>query len=564
MLCRRRPVVAGRKVRVKCVQGPPAELRVRLVQAAYEAAVAEGRYEAPKARRAPSRARLYRDGKLTLLAPYFDYAYYAFENPDFSASGLDELEHFNFFGWRSLRNPAAWFDTAYYLASNPDVLASGDNPFWHYIFKGRAEGRATRRPRAAERAILDALAPPEARAAEAPPPDLPRLGAEDLAARLEPRLAGAEGLLYCVDPSGTVASPVSGFLRLHASPLRSAQALKALPAAWSQTRLALDGEELGLATDAVIAKALSALGEALPPRRVLAVRGLLGASLEGLLAVEAALAAQRKLFFLDDFSSLCASPRLLRNDVAFCGAPPPESEACAVCVYGESRRAALSAVERLFERCRFTVVAPSQEALAFWRDAAALPHDAAIVSAPARLEDAPGSDLAAEAGEIGVEGRPVRVAFLGPPTLPHGWPTFARILEACGELVAYAFHHFAAAEALRPSRNLVSLAVEGPLRDLLIARRIDLVVVANEGCEPFSNLALEALAAGCDLVTLAHSGHPAALVGSERRGRAFAADDEVVEFFTSGKAIVYARERDRFPRFVQAVRREDVLSALVG
>ena len=549
---------------MRCVQEPAAESRVKLIQAAYEAAVAQGRYEAPKARRAPSRTRLYRDGRLTLLAPYFDYAYYAFENPDFSASGLDELEHFNFFGWRSLRNPAAWFDTAYYLAGNPDVLASGDNPFWHYIFKGRAEGRATQPPRAAERAILDALVAPEARAAE-PPPDLPRLGAEALAARLQARLAGAEGLLYCLDAAAPAApSVIPGFLCLQASPLRAAHTLKLLPAAWSQTRLALDGETLGVATDAAIAKALDALGEALPPRRILAVRTLVGASLEGLLAVEAALAAEQRLLFLDDFSSLCESPRLLRNDVAFCGAPAPDSQGCAICIYGESRHALLAGLERLFERCRFTVVAPSAETLALWRGATALPYEAATVIAPARLEDAPAPQAVAEGGEIGAEGRPLRVAFLGPPTLAHGWPTFARILEACGEFVAYAFHHFAAPEYLRPSRNLVSLAVEGPLRDLLIAHRIDLVAMANEGCEPFSALALEALAAGADLVTLDHSGHAAVLVERERRGQAFATDDDVVAFFTSGKAIAYARERDRFPRLIQAVRNEDVLAALIG
>ena len=353
-------------------------------------------------------------------------------------------------------------------------------------------------------------------------------------------------------------------MRLQASPLRSAQTLKLLPAAWSETRLALDGETLGVATDAAIAKALASLSDALPPRRAFVLRGLLGTSLEGLLAVEAALAAERRLFFLDDFSSLCASPRLLRNDVAFCGAPPPDSQACAVCIYGETRRALLAGLERLFERCRFTVVAPSEAALALWRGATALPYEAATVLAPARLEDAPAPDVAAETGEIGAEGRPVRVAFLGPPTLARGWPTFARILESCGELVAYAFHHFAATEDLRPSRNLVGVAAEGPLRDLLIQRRIDLVVMASEGCEPFSAWALEALAAGCDLVTLGRSSHPAALVESERRGRTFAGDEEVVEFFTGGKAIAYARERDRFPRHVQAVRGQDVLATLVG
>ena len=558
-------MAAGRfrpPVRVRCVPGPPAELRVRRVQAAYEAAVAEGRYEAPKARRAPSRARLYRDGKLTLLSPYFDYAYYAFENPDFSASGLDELEHFNFFGWRKLRNPAPWFDTAYYLASNPDVLAAGDNPFWHYIFKGRAEGRATRRPRAAERAILDALVVPEARPAPAPP-DLPRLSAEELVARLQPRLAGAEGLVYGVDPEGKVGA-IPGFVSLQTAPLRATHTLKLLPAAWSQTQIALDGQTLGVATDAAIAEALAALGEALPPRRAFVVRGLLGTSIDGLLAVEAALAAQRRLYFLDDFSSLCVSPRLLRNDVAFCGAPPVASQGCALCVYGEARRALLEGLERLFARCRFTVVAPTQSALALWRDAAALPYEAAVVAAPAHLEGAPAPETEAPAGEIGVEWRPVRVAFLGPPTLDQGWPTFARILEACGDLVAYAFHHFAVAENLRPSRNLLGVAADGPLSDLLIAHRIDLVVMANEGCDAFSSPALEALAAGCDLITLAHSGYPAALVESERRGRVFAAEDDAIAFFTEGKAIVYARERDRFLRLVQAVRGQDTLASLLA
>ncbi|MDE3176643.1 MAG: hypothetical protein KGM15_11135, partial [Pseudomonadota bacterium] len=171
------------------MHGTPAQLRARLIQAAYEAAIAEGRYEAPLARRAASRARLYRDGRLTLLAPYFDYAYYADACPDFATSGLDELEHYNFFGWRASLNPTAWFDTDYYLAANADVRAAGDNPFWHYIFKGRAEGRAAQRPRHAERTILErALVrqAPEAAAADPAP-----LGADELAAWLAVALAGA-------------------------------------------------------------------------------------------------------------------------------------------------------------------------------------------------------------------------------------------------------------------------------------------------------------------------------------------------------------------------------------
>lgn len=535
------------------MNGPPAELRVRLIQAAYEAAIAEGRYEAPQTRRAPSRARLYRDGRLTLLAPYFDYAFYAFENPDFADSGLDELEHYNFFGWPKLRNPTAWFDTGYYLSNNADALASGDNPFWHYIFKGRAEGRAPRRPRAAERAILDALEPPEARIAPARA-ELPRLSAEALAYRLTPVLAEAPGFVYSVggEPRGGSAA---GFVSLHATPLRGGEVFKAMPAPWSETRLALDGETLGVASDAEIAKALATLRQAMPARRALAVHGLAGSSVDGLLAVEAALEPDERLLFLNDYSSLCANPRLLRNDIAFCAAPPPDSQGCAICVYGSARLAQIQAVERLFQRCRFAVVAPSAGALALWRRAGALPHESAALVEPVRLETRAEPAGVAEIGTPGTEGRPVRVAYVGPRTLSGGWLTFERVLETCGELTAYALHHFAQAAELRPNRNLFNVeipaaATPAALRDLLIARRIDLVVAAAEWAEPFSLVAVAALAAGCDLVALRHSGRAAELAETERRGRLFADGEEAVEFFVGGKAVAYARERDRFPRYV--------------
>ncbi len=386
-------------------------------------------------------------------------------------------------------------------------------------------------------------------------------------------MAGTQGLVYGVEPLGfaepwlaeeTRALGARGLLTLQASPVRGGQTLTSMPAAWSQTRLALDGETLGVATDAEIAKAFDSLRDALPARRAFIVRGVLGASVEGLLAVEAALAPQTRLFQLNDFSSLCTSPRLLRNDVAFCGAPPAESQACAICVHGEARRAHLAAARRLFERCRFTVVAPSEAALALWRGATDLPHESLIVAAPATLEPPAAPTGAAEIGEIGAEGRPVRVAFLGAPSFDAGWLTFERILEACGELAAYAFHQFAPPEALRPSRNLFTVETAASARDLMIERRIDLVVVASASPEPFSLAALEALAAGADLVTLAHSGHPAELVERLQRGRVFASDDEIVDFFVSGRTIAYARERARFPRPIHAVRLQPGATAPIG
>ena len=543
------PVSNGEALRV---HGTPAELRTRLIQAAYEAAVAEGRYEAPLARRAASRARLYRDGRLTLLAPYFDYAFYADACPDFAASALDELEHYNFFGWRQSLNPTAWFDTAYYLAANADVRAAGDNPFWHYIFKGRAEGRTSQRPRHAERMILERTRSPEAPEAAAPDPT--PLGADELAARRVAALPGAQGFLYAVGARPPCAP--TGWLCLQAAPLRAAATLTAMPAAWAQTRLILDGEPLGVAMDAEIAKAIVALREALPAERALVVNDAAGCSVEGLLSIEAALEPGRREFHLGDFASICPSARLLRNDVAFCGAPPPGSPACGICSYGEARKAQLAAMQRLFQRCRFAVVAPSEPALALWRAASDLPHESAEAMAPTRLEPLPDP---AEDDLVG-EAQPVRVAYLGAPTLAEGWPTYERLLEACGDLAAYAFHHFGHAAELKPRGQLFSVETAPDdatsLRAKLIERRIDLVVMAREGPQTHSPEAIEALTAGCDLVALAHSGHAAWLAQAERRGRAFETDEDVVAFFVEGRAIAYMRERERFPRPLARVRRD--------
>ncbi len=534
------------------VQGTPAELRTRLIQAAYEAAVAEGRYEAPLARRAASRARLYRDGRLTLLAPYFDYAFYADACPDFASSGLDELEHYNFFGWRQSLNPTAWFDTDYYLAAHADVRAAGDNPFWHYIFKGRAEGRSAQRPRNSERTILERGLFRDAPAAAAPDPTL--LGADELAARLAFALPGAQGFLYAVGAQALAAPP--GWLCLQATPLRAAALLKSMPAAWSQTLVTLDGETLGVAMDAEIAKAIAVLAPSMPAARALVVNDAAGCSVEGLLGVEAALEPGRREFHLSDFGSICPSARLLRNDVAYCGAPPPNSPACGVCRHGEARKAHLAALLRLFQRCRFAVVAPSQAALALWRAASDLPHESAEAIAPARLEPLP--DPAED--ELVAGAPPVRVAYIGAPTLAEGWPTYERLLESCGDLAVYAFHQFARAADLKPRGHLFSVEAApedgASLRAKLIERRIDLVVMAKEGPQTYSPEAIEALAAGCDLVALAHSGHATWLTQTERRGRAFDDENEVVAFFVEGKALAYVRERERFPRPLAHVRRD--------
>ena len=72
--------------------------------------------------------------------------------------------------------------------------------------------------------------------------------------------------------------------------------------------------------------------------------------------------------------------------------------------------------------------------------------------------------------------------------------------------------------------------------------------MATEGRGPFSPAAVAALAAGCDLVALATAATPPRSSRASGAAALFDSADEAVEFFVDGKAVAYARERDRFPR----------------
>jgi hypothetical protein len=70
-----------------------------------------------------------------------DAFYYACENPDIVAAGVDARLHYDTYGWREGRDPNAFFDTSGYLATNADVRAAGMNPLDHYVQFGWKEGR---------------------------------------------------------------------------------------------------------------------------------------------------------------------------------------------------------------------------------------------------------------------------------------------------------------------------------------------------------------------------------------------------------------------------------------
>ena len=116
----------------------------------------------------------------------------------------------------------------------------------------------------------------------------------------------------------------------------------------------------------------------------------------------------------------------MRNDVAFCGAPPVESTGCRICTFGTARKDHAGKVQELFEAVHFTIVAPSQSALDLWLARSALPFETAVVHPHVAMtfkrkrvrHAAEGSDV------------PLRVGFCGYPTFLKGWFVFRSLVDA--------------------------------------------------------------------------------------------------------------------------------------
>ena len=496
----------------------------------------------------------------SLIAPEFDAAYYLDNNEDVRDAGMDPFEHFLLHGAAELRNPNAWFDTGFYVRNNADVVDAEVNPFWHYLAHGKAEGRQPAPRRQAERAALAQAMPATVRWVGTPP-DAPPQAPDALRAAVADRLASTAGLTVSVSHDrythsvGGVQILVSDEQKafndrnetyLHIAPA-VARLMLAPPGGDPPVHLTMDGAYCGLTTYADLARALAELAPVMPLARRFVVHCLLGHQIDPLIALHAALRPAAAVFWVNDYEAACVGYNLLRNDVAFCGGPPPGSMACRVCVYGEDRDEHLAQVGRLFAAIPFHVVAPSEAALAVWTAAAHLPHRSVQVHEYARVR--PG---AIRYGLLGASARgtpdnPVRVGFVGYAMPNKGWPAFAQLAGALGRHRGYRLFHFTALAADPPLPGVETVLTKvdpdarGATTDALAAASIDLVLVLSPWPETFCLVAYEALVAGADVVTLPGSGNVADMVLARGRGLVVPDTAAMVELFTSEAAIAYVR-----------------------
>ncbi|HEX3699523.1 MAG TPA: hypothetical protein VHV27_02500 [Phenylobacterium sp.] len=520
----------------------------------FEALLAAARPE-PSAPPAPPAGVRSPPDHRELAAAEFDAAFYLGMNPDVGEAGADPLDHFLVTGWREGRDPTAWFSVRDYLEAYPDIVQAGENPFVHYLLAGRAEGRVARHELGFRYEILSNLMPVERRVAMAVEATAEvQLGS---AGALEAALAGARRglgdlhLTFSHDDYSTNLGGVQLCLQREAARIAALgrDHLHLYPAKfWPVVRkagergalgLVWNGKAIGAYAPKTVAAVLARLaGEGRSPGRSFAIHSLLGHGAAETTRILAAVGLTRGFFWLHDFASLCAGFHLLRDDVEDCAAPPPDSPACGICVYGPWRDRHLAEHARLFKALQLTVVSPSASALELWRASAAYPTQGEVVLPHVRLVERGPAPVARTE-------RPLRVAFAGAPAPHKGWAVFRELVLRHAEDPRYEFHHFGAQPPAGLPLAFHPISAGGPepqaMRRGLEAAGIDAALIWPLCRETFSFTAHEAVAAGAAVITNPDSGNVAAFVGDGGHGAVLADETALAAAFETGDILALAR-----------------------
>lgn len=482
----------------------------------------------------------------------FNWEFYRAINGDVANAGMDLLFHYLREGWKEGRDPTPLFSTRDYLEANPDVAEAGVNPFYHYIVAGRLEGRPLRFDAGVRHKVIANMRTIDERIADCVRLPASRVATRDVLLEELSKLSRSAGKNVFISVSHDDFTANVGGLQFCL--LREAEALRRgdvdhvhlFPAdpllvtnredADPAVGVLVNDKMVGyfLATD--VAAALETTSEEREwPRRSFAVHSMLGHNSAALVSILKSAGMTRGFFWLHDYASICAGLNLLRNDVEYCHAPPPDSAACTLCVYGSRRSLQAADHIELFRNFEISVLAPSQAALSVWRTAAEVEVAREVVH--------PHCELLARSPEKSADdwtpGQPIRIAFLGYRATHKGWPMYRDLALRFARDKRYAFFHLGKSPepGLPMTFREVSVAAtaQNAMIDAIENLRIDVAVIWSLWPETFCLTAHEAIAGGAIVLAPPSSGNVPHLIRSSGRGMVVADEAELEGLFDSGR-----------------------------
>jgi hypothetical protein len=488
----------------------------------------------------------------------FDADFYVAANPGLGLTPKEALAHYLETGWRALRDPARWFSTRRYLQANADVVETGMNPFVHYVLHGRREGRDLEHGLGFRYDLIQAAAGFEdhVQALVRNIPDREASPTGDLEAMLsaiaadrpvhltvshDDFTASLGGVQLCLKIEGA-AMRAAGAVHVHLFPGRASPVID-LEREHPRMGVLVDGALAGFFDAAVVSDALAGFCSGRPV--TLAIHSVIAHRVADLIAITGRLDISQAFYWLHDFSSLCSNYALMRNDAVFCGAPPPQSLACEICVYGARRQVHLAEHVALFEAVDPVVVAPSEAALALWRSRFPFRERRGVVHTHAVFAPikAPRSK-ATTSGDESAD-RPLRVGFLGMATNHKGWPVYSQLVRRFTGDPRYSFHHLAKEtdDGVPTQWTSVGPTEDDPAPMISAVRdlELDVALIWSLWPETFCFAAYEAVAGGAAIVTNPDSGNVHDLIRQLNCGMVIEDDTVLNELFASGEVLALAR-----------------------
>ncbi|CAA0107483.1 Uncharacterised protein [Halioglobus japonicus] len=490
---------------------------------------------------------------LEVLRPHFDSAFYLTQNPDVASSNVEAIRHYLLNGWKDGRDPSPFFSTTFYLDTNPDVVRLGINPFLHYIVAGQHEGRAAQHPGGYKVERLRRLEPLEVTTGhwlrDTPPGEL--MNADQLEAMINDacgsefsRLVLSLGHDHYREVSGGVQlcahreellSPAYGAVYLNIHPWQSLPRLAHIEDEPDTILvLVLNGKDMGKCRVSDLIQAVGETKGHLEDIQVV-IHHLLGHLPERVVELIQAAGKDDCWMWLHDFFTVCPSFTLQRNQVSYCDAPKPDSNACSLCRFGVERQSHLTRMQDFFEAIDVHMLAPSPVSQKFWKGHTSLQ--------PASIQVVPHVNLDWEkrtTPAVEEESDVITLAFLGTPAPHKGWNIFEKLFQHHNDDPRYRFVYFGTAAPPCSGIEHVPVHVTAEDSEAMITavtdQKVDLVLHWASWPETFSLSTYEALAGSAYVITNPISGNVAATVRRLRRGAVLEDENDLLAFFTDGRA----------------------------
>jgi glycosyltransferase involved in cell wall biosynthesis len=488
----------------------------------------------------------------TLLRREFDTQYYLAKNPDVADAGVGPLAHFHIQGWTEGRDPSASFSVTDYLEEYEDIRVAGINPFLHYLLAGRTEGRIAKRQLGFRYGLIKQSLPLRARITQqleqapghvnkadsaAIPPAFSRTGGRRLFISVshDDFAVNYGGVQLCLlrEAEGL---EKADYDHVHIFPMAAVTVVNTPSVSGSAQEplvgVRINGRLIGALSHAQLADGLAGRERSDDGAAFVAFHSLLGHRPQSLIPALRAAGVERGVFWIHDYASACPSYTLMRNDVQFCGAPSPSSNACQVCAYGGARLDQVAAHRAVFDAFDLLAAAPSAVALETWRSAGKLRTIAARVHAHCRL-------VSRDAERRRTREGPVRIGFLGRPAAHKGWPVFVDLVQRFAGRPDIEFFHLG--KEPDPSLPVTFMEVQvGPgAEDAMIkaveAARLDAALIWSLWPETFCFTTYEAIAGGAAVITSPASGNVARVVTVTGKGFVLDDEDTLVTAFEDGK-----------------------------